>query len=99
MRAPGEGDIYNAQQHKTGFGEQGDLAFDLDRKREEQDRLKDNRSPGSGDNGVDVQGAVSGAGKGFVGVTSGSGGGGAGASEGWSEVSQAGDGRTGEVLE
>ena len=36
MRAPGEGDVYQAQFRKTGMGEQKDLASDLDRKKAEQ---------------------------------------------------------------
>ncbi|MCJ1378371.1 hypothetical protein MMC17_001469 [Xylographa soralifera] len=36
MRAPGEGDIYHQQFGKSGFGEQDDLAGDLDRKKAEQ---------------------------------------------------------------
>lgn len=75
MRAPGEGEVYAAQQAKTGFGEQGDLAADLDRKREEQGRLKrergqdhlrEERSRGAGNGGVDIEEAVGGEGKGFV---------------------------------
>lgn len=36
MCAPGEGDVFAAQTHKQGFGEQKDLASDLDAKKEEQ---------------------------------------------------------------
>jgi len=36
MRAPGEGEIYEKQFNKTGFGEQKDMASDLDRKKAEQ---------------------------------------------------------------
>ncbi|MCJ1403951.1 hypothetical protein MMC11_007174 [Xylographa trunciseda] len=36
MRAPGEGDVYKQQFRKSGFGEQEDLAGDLDRKKAEQ---------------------------------------------------------------
>jgi len=36
MRAAGEGEIANAQTRKEGFGEQQDLASDLDRKKREQ---------------------------------------------------------------
>jgi len=36
MRAPGEGDVYKKQFSKSGFGEQEDLAGDLDRKKAEQ---------------------------------------------------------------
>lgn len=68
MRAPGEGEVYNAQLKKTGFGEQGDLAAGLDRKREEQDRIKAERNGISEkENSVDVEGVVGGEGKGFVG--------------------------------
>lgn len=74
MRAAGEGEIYKAQQEKTGFGEQGDLAADMDRKREEQDRIKEERGEEGGEGEVDVEAAVGGRGKGFVGVNSGSGG-------------------------
>ena len=41
MRAPGEGDVYNAQFSKSGFGEQNDLASDLDRKKQEQAGLRE----------------------------------------------------------
>lgn len=79
MRAPGEGEVSSAQWHKTGFGEQEDLASDLDRKREEQERIKVERGAGGrGDEGVDVKGAVAGEGKVFVGVQGGKGGSGAG---------------------
>ncbi|MCJ1463910.1 hypothetical protein MMC07_002519 [Pseudocyphellaria aurata] len=78
MRAAGEGEIYKAQQEKTGFGEQGDLAAGLDRKREEQDRIKEERGEKGGEGEVDVEAAVGGRGKGFVGVNSGSGGSGVG---------------------
>ena len=72
MHAPGEGDIANAQDHKHGFGEQESLTAGLDRKREEQDRLKQGSTGEEGsDRGVDIQGAVGG--KGFVGAASGSG--------------------------
>ena len=36
MRTLDEGDVANAQQTKHGFGEQEDLASDLDRKKAEQ---------------------------------------------------------------
>ncbi|KAA6409732.1 MAG: hypothetical protein FRX48_06344 [Lasallia pustulata] len=36
MRAPGEGDVMQRQFEKSGFGEQADLASDLDRKKQEQ---------------------------------------------------------------
>lgn len=75
MRASGEGEVYNAQLNKTGFGEQGDLAAGLDRKREEQDRIKEERY-GVSENGnsVDVEGVVGREGKGFVGTNVESGG-------------------------
>ena len=44
MRAAGDGEIAKAQETKTGFGEQSSLTSDLDRKREEQDKAKDERS-------------------------------------------------------
>lgn len=70
MRAAGEGDIYKAQMEKTGFGEQGDLAAGMDRKREAQDKIKEERGQegGEGEVDVDVEAAVGGRGKGFVGV-------------------------------
>lgn len=43
MRAAGEGDIARANQNVTGFGEQGDLAADMGRKRAEQDEIKEER--------------------------------------------------------
>lgn len=68
MRAPGEGEVYSAQLKKTGFGEQGDLAAGLDRKRAEQDRIKAERNRISEkENSLDVEGVVGGEGKGFVG--------------------------------
>ncbi len=74
MRVAGEGDIASAQDNKHGFGEQESLTAGLDRKREEQDRLKHGSTGGEGsDRGVDVQGAIGGRGKGFVGAESGSG--------------------------
>ena len=74
MRAPGEGDIASAQDNKHGFGEQESLTAGLDRKKAEQDRLKQGSTGGEGsDRGVDVQGAIGGEGKGFVGAGSGSG--------------------------
>ena len=67
MRAAGDGDIAAAQDNKHAFGEQGDLASGLDRKKAEQARYKEARGHGGGGGGVDVQGAVGGGGKGFVG--------------------------------
>lgn len=84
MRAPGEGDIAQAQHTKQGFGEQPDLASDLDKKKEDQQRRLQERDYGneaekSGSLGeVDVKSAVGGSGKGVVGVAKGSGGRGAG---------------------
>ena len=67
MRAAGDGDIAAAQDQKHGFGEQSDLASGLDKKKEEQAKIKEARGFGGGAGGVDVQGAVGGGGKGFVG--------------------------------
>ena len=68
MRAAGDGDIAKAQDQKHGFGEQSDLASGLDKKKEEQARIKEARGyDGGGGSGVDVQGALGGGGKGFVG--------------------------------
>lgn len=47
MRAPGEGDIARANENVTGFGEQGDLVADMDRKRAEQDQIKEQRQESS----------------------------------------------------
>ena len=80
MRVLGEGEVARAQETKGGFGEQGDLASGLDRKKEEQTELKrdlgyqvgDGGEVGEGgagggrEEGVDV-GSVLG-GKGFVGA-------------------------------
>ena len=66
MRAAGEGDIARAQETKGGFGEQGDLASGLDRKREEQEEIKarrhggDNGYGGGGGGAVDVGNALGG---------------------------------------
>ena len=57
MRAAGEGDVYKAQFDKTGFGEQDDLAADLDRKKEEQAGMREQvHEQRSGD--VSVAGAL-----------------------------------------
>lgn len=66
MRAAGDGDIAAAQDKKHGFGEQSDLASDLDRKKADQAKIKEDRSMGGGSDSVDVEGAVGGGGKGFV---------------------------------
>ncbi|KAL8960515.1 MAG: hypothetical protein Q9183_005450, partial [Haloplaca sp. 2 TL-2023] len=71
-------DIASAQDKKHGFGEQADLASDLDRKKaEQQERLEDTyngRSSGKGGpGGVDVQSAIGGGDKGVVGAGQGSG--------------------------
>lgn len=66
MRAPGEGDIAAVQHHKQGFGEQKDLASDLDRKKADQAKIKESRGLGGNSGGVDVAAAVGGEGKGFV---------------------------------
>lgn len=73
MRAPGEGDVASAQDHKHGFGEQADLASGLDRKKEDQEQRLDHRHDGDsggkgGPGGIDVQSAIGGAGKGVVGA-------------------------------
>lgn len=69
MRAAGDGDIASAQDNKHGFGEQEDLASGLDRKKEEQARLKGGvRGEEGSDSSVDVEGAVGSVGKGFVGA-------------------------------
>ena len=81
MRAPGEGEVYQAQRAKAtmGFGEQEDLAAGLDEKRNEQaqrrgaaaDRTDGSEEAGAkeGEQSVDVRGAVgAGEGKGFVGA-------------------------------
>lgn len=57
MRAPGEGDVYKAQQQKGGFGEQEDLASDLDRKKAEQLERKGEVKELRREN-VDVAGAL-----------------------------------------
>lgn len=67
MAAAGDGDIAVAQEHKHGFGEQKSLTSDLDRKKAEQADIKDERRSGEGSGGVDVQGALGGGNKGFVG--------------------------------
>ena len=68
MRAAGDGDIAAAQDDKHGFGEQASLTSDLDRKKAEQAEIKDERRGGAGGGkSVDVQGAVGGGNKGFVG--------------------------------
>ena len=43
MAAAGDGDIAKAQETKSGFGEQSSLTSGMDRKREQQDELKDER--------------------------------------------------------
>ena len=61
MRAPGEGDVYRQQFHKTGFGEQADLASDLDRKKAEQAPLREEVAERR-EKDVDVGGAIGGRG-------------------------------------
>ncbi|KAI4144502.1 MAG: hypothetical protein L6R39_004155 [Caloplaca ligustica] len=78
MRAPGEGEVASAQDQKHGFGEQADLASDLDRKKQDQQRRLDERYDGGssgkgGPGGVDVQSAIGGENKGVVGAGQGSG--------------------------
>lgn len=57
MRAPGEGDIMQKQFEKSGFGEQEDLASDLDRKKEEQAGAREEIKSQRREN-VDVGGAL-----------------------------------------
>ena len=57
MRAPGEGDIYKQQFNKSGFGEQEDLAGDLDRKKAEQAGAREEKKSQRKD-AVDVGGAL-----------------------------------------
>ena len=61
MRAAGDGDIARAQETKTGFGEQADLAAGLDDKKREQagrrEAVKEQRREN-----VDVGGALGGRG-------------------------------------
>ena len=56
MRAPGEGEVYEKQLNKSGFGEQQDLASDLDRKKAEQaglrEEVKEQRQEGVNVGGV-----------------------------------------------
>ena len=78
MRAAGEGEIASAQDRKHGFGEQMDLASDLDRKKNEQQDVLDRRyggepNAGGAPGGVNVQDAIGGEGKGVVGAGRGSG--------------------------
>ena len=67
MSAAGDGDIAVAQERKHGFGEQTSLTSDLDRKKAEQAEIKDERGGAGDGGGVDVQGALGGRSKGFVG--------------------------------
>ena len=41
MRAPGEGEVMAAQEHKTGTGEEKSLTSELDRKKEEQQGMRE----------------------------------------------------------
>ncbi|MCJ1477027.1 hypothetical protein MMC13_005698 [Lambiella insularis] len=59
MRAPGEGDVYRSQSEKSGFGEQEDLASDLDRKKEEQSQKREEIKESRKD-AVDIGGALGG---------------------------------------
>lgn len=43
MAATGEGDVKSAVENKHGFGEQASLTSDMDRKRAEQDKKKEER--------------------------------------------------------
>ena len=69
MRAAGDGEIAAAQDNKHGFGEQGDLASGLDGKKAQQAEIREQRhgADGGGGGGVDVQAALGGRDKGFVG--------------------------------
>ena len=70
MRAAGDGDIAKTQDRKHGFGEQGSLTAGLDRKKAEQNSIKEKMAGGAGGGGggVDVGAAVGGNGGGFVGA-------------------------------
>lgn len=57
MRAPGEGEIYDKQFNKHGFGEQQDMASDMDRKKQEQSGLRSEIKEERKHN-VDVGGAL-----------------------------------------
>ena len=57
MRAPGEGEVYDAQQRKHGFGEQEDLASDLDRKKAEQSAQRE-EIKGQRKENIDVAGIL-----------------------------------------
>ena len=57
MRAPGEGDIMEKQFDKGGFGEQQDMASDLDRKKSEQAGQREEIKSQRKEN-VDVGGAL-----------------------------------------
>jgi hypothetical protein len=50
MRAPGEGEVFRAQQNKRGQGEEPSLTSDLDRQKEEQrglrNEIKEERAQG-----------------------------------------------------
>ena len=59
MAATGDGDIAKKQEHKGGFGEQQDLAGDLDRKKEEQ-KGKREEVMGERESNVDIGGALGG---------------------------------------
>lgn len=62
MRAPGEGDVMHAQfdkRKKGGWGEEGSLTSDLDRKKEEQ-REKREEIKGERRDGADVDGGSGG---------------------------------------
>ena len=62
MRAPGEGDVYKAQFQKTGFGEQADLASDMERKKKEQAPQREAVAAERHREDVDVGGAIGGRG-------------------------------------
>lgn len=58
MATLGEGEVASAQHNKTGFGEQPDLANDLDRKKAEQSEASDDIKP-QRSGGVNVAGVLS----------------------------------------
>lgn len=61
MRAPGEGDVMNAQFNKknAGWGEQNSLTSDLDRKKAEQTEARE-ETKSSREHGEDVDGGAGG---------------------------------------
>jgi hypothetical protein len=57
MRAPGDGEIYEAQFGKTGTAEEKEMGTDLDKKKAEQQEKRD-AIKASRQHGVDVDGAA-----------------------------------------